>query len=32
MCRRALAVGLPVYTEKPVHFESRLRRYFRRWS
>lgn len=32
MCRRALSVGLPLYTEKPAHFESRLRRYFRRFS
>jgi CHAD domain-containing protein len=32
MCMRALAVGLPLYAEKPGHFEKRLRHYFRCWS
>jgi CHAD domain-containing protein len=32
MCKRALAVGLPIYAEKPARFEKRLRGYFRRWS
>ncbi|HYX73802.1 MAG TPA: CHAD domain-containing protein [Steroidobacteraceae bacterium] len=32
MRKRALAVGLPIYAEKPGHFESRLRHYFREWS
>lgn len=32
MRKRALAVGLPIYAEKPGQFESRLRGYFRRWS
>lgn len=32
MCKRALAVGLPIYAEKPGHFERRLRQYFRCWS
>jgi hypothetical protein len=31
-CKRALAVGLPIYAEKPGHFEKRLRQYFRSWS
>jgi CHAD domain-containing protein len=26
------AVGLPIYAEKPGHFETRLRHYFRAWS
>jgi CHAD domain-containing protein len=30
--KRALAVGLPIYAEKPADFERRLRHYFRRWS
>jgi hypothetical protein len=29
--KRALAVGLPFYAEKPAHFQTRLRQYFRRW-
>jgi CHAD domain-containing protein len=32
MRKRALAVGLPIYAEKPGHFETRLRTYFREWS
>jgi hypothetical protein len=32
MRKRALAVGLPIYAEKPGHFETRLRHDFRRWS
>ncbi|HEY6825031.1 MAG TPA: CHAD domain-containing protein [Steroidobacteraceae bacterium] len=32
MRKRAFAVGLPIYAEKPGHFELRLRHYFRRWS
>jgi CHAD domain-containing protein len=30
--KRALAVGLPIYAEKPAQFEARLRHYFQRWS
>ena len=32
MRRRALSVGLPIYAEKPGHFETRLRHYFGEWS
>jgi len=32
MRKRALSVGLPIYAEKPGHFETRLRHYFREWS
>ncbi len=31
-CERALSLGLPIYAEKPTHFERRLRRYIREWS
>ncbi len=30
--KRALKVGLPLYREKPAHFEARLRGYFRQWQ
>lgn len=30
--KRALAVGLPLYAEKPARFETRLRRYLRQWA
>jgi CHAD domain-containing protein len=30
--KRALQVGLPLYAEKPAHFEARLRRYLREWT
>lgn len=30
--KRALQVGLPLYAEKPAHFEARLRRYLRVWA
>ena len=32
MRKCALAVGLPIYAEKPGDFETRLRHYFREWS
>jgi len=28
----AISVGLPVYSEKPADFETRLRRYFQQWT
>ena len=28
----AISVGRPLYSEKPAHFEARLRRYFRHWN
>lgn len=30
--KRALRVGLPLYSEKPGHFEARLRGYLRQWQ
>lgn len=30
--QRALSLGVPLYAEKPAHFEARLRRYFRQWT
>jgi CHAD domain-containing protein len=30
--KRALRVGLPLYAEKPAHFEARLQRYLREWQ
>ena len=30
--KRAISVGLPLYSEKPADFETRLRRYFRQWT
>jgi hypothetical protein len=32
LCKRALAVGLPIYAEKPGHFQRRLLQYFQQWS
>jgi CHAD domain-containing protein len=32
LCKRALAVGLPIYAEKPGHFQTRLLQYFQQWS
>jgi CHAD domain-containing protein len=30
--KRALRIGLPLYAEKPAHFEARLQRYLREWQ
>jgi hypothetical protein len=32
LCKCALAVGLPIYADKPGHFQKRLLQYFQQWS